>query len=74
MGGYGGGDPLVPIPNTTVKPSRAPTTSRVTARESESPPATLKPFSITEKGFFFASWSHQKHFPPFSSYSAMTTH
>ena len=38
-GGYGGGEPLVPIPNTTVKPSRAGTTSGATPREIRSPPA-----------------------------------
>lgn len=37
-GGYVGGVPPVPIPNTEVKPSRADGTSRETARESRSLP------------------------------------
>ncbi len=37
-GGYGGGVPPVPIPNTAVPPSSAYGTERATARESRSPP------------------------------------
>ena len=49
-GGYIGGVPPVPIPNTEVKPSRADGTPRETARESRSLPDL---FDVTTAGVPF---------------------
>ena len=50
-GGYGEGDPPVPIPNTEVKPFSADGTWLDTARKSRSPPDSMK--SIQEIGCSF---------------------
>ena len=50
-GGNGEGDPPVPIPNTEVKPFSADGTWLDTARESRSPPDSIK--SISYEVLFF---------------------
>ena len=44
VGGYGGAEPPVPIPNTAVKRPRAGHTPGVTPREPRSPPALFRSY------------------------------
>ena len=66
-GGYGWRVPPVPIPNTAVKPPRADGTWLVTARESRSPPDSIR---MLEK---FTLLQHSQY-PPLSPYPSHPPH
>src|SRR5690606_38799492 len=59
-GGYSGGDPPVPIPNTEVKPSSADGTGGGSPRESRSLPGGQKRPGLSDRVFVF--FAHHEAF------------